>query len=304
MIQPCIVFMGSPDFAVPSLEVLAVRYPLLGVVTQPDRPAGRGRTLRLSAVKQVALRLGLPIAQPERLRDPEALTRLRSWSPDLIVVAAFGQILPQEVLDLPLFGCVNVHASLLPRWRGAAPIQAAILAGDAQAGVTIMKMDAGVDTGPILSQGAIPILPEDTAGNLFEKLSRLGADLLLETIPGYLSGKILPKPQPAAGATYAPLLTKEDGLLDSAQPAAALERHVRAFHPWPGAWIIWQDAHLKILRAHAAAVRVEAGRRLVHQGLPGISTADGLLVLDEVQPSGKKPMPGKDFLSGARDWAS
>jgi len=302
-IQARIVFMGSPDFAVPALEALAARYPILGVATQPDRPAGRGRTLGLPPVKLAAQALGLPVIQPERLGALEAMGQLHAWNPDLIVVAAFGQILRQEVLDLPRYGCINVHASLLPRWRGAAPIQTAILAGDAETGVSIMKMDQGVDTGPILSQRAIPISQEDTAGTLFEKLSRLGADLLLETLPGYLSGEIQPKPQPAEGATYAPMLKKEDGLLDFSQPAAALERRVRAFPPWPGAWITWHGSPLKIQRAHVVAVTAESGKHLVHQGLPAVGTADGLLVFDEVQPAGKKPMPGKAFLAGARDWS-
>jgi len=296
--------MGSPGFAVPALEALAARYPIFGVVTQPDRPAGRGRTLSPSAVKQAALRLGIPLIQPERLRFPEAMEQLRAWAPNLIVVAAFGQILRQDVLELPRFGCVNVHASLLPHWRGAAPIQAAILAGDAETGVTIMKMDAGVDTGPILSQRAIPITPMDTAGTLFDKLSHLGADLLLETLPVYLSGALQPKPQPTEGATYASMLKKEDGLLDFSQSAAALERRVRAFHPWPGAWVLWQDAPLKILRAHVATGHAGAGMRLTHQGQPALTAADGLLVLDEVQPAGKKPMPGKAFLTGTRAWAN
>ena len=294
--------MGSPDFAVPVLDALAARYPVVGVVTQPDRPAGRGGTLKPPAVKEAALRLGIPVIQPERLSAPEALEQLRAWAPDVIVVAAFGQILRAEVLNLPHYGCVNVHASLLPRWRGAAPIQAAILAGDTETGITIMKMDTGVDTGPILSQRAIPISPEDTAGTLFKKLARLGTDLLLETLPGYLSGEIPPRPQPAAGVTYAPMLKKEDGRLDFIQPAAALERRVRAFHPWPGAFILWKDAPLKVQRAHVAAARAEPGRRTIHQGLPAIGTADGLLILGEVQPAGKKPMNGKAFLAGVREW--
>ncbi len=188
--------MGSPEFALPTLRALAERYPVVGVVTQPDRPAGRGGTLKPPAVKQAALRLGLPVIQPEKLRQPEAMARLHAWAPDVIVVVAFGQILRPEVLDLPPFGCVNVHGSLLPRWRGAAPIQAAILAGDVETGITIMKMDAGVDTGPILSQRALPIAPDETGGSLFEKMSRLGAELLLETLPPYLAGELQPRPQP------------------------------------------------------------------------------------------------------------
>ena len=185
---PSTVFMGSPDLALPILQALAAHYPIVGVVTQPDRPAGRGQALTPPPVKVLAEKLALPVIQPRRLREPEAMERLRSWAPELIVVAAFGQILRPEVLDLPRYGCINVHASLLPRWRGAAPIQAAILHGDADTGVTIMKMDPGVDTGPLLSQRSLPISPQDTAASLSEKLSALGAELLLETLPAYLKG--------------------------------------------------------------------------------------------------------------------
>jgi methionyl-tRNA formyltransferase len=300
-----IVFMGSPDFAVPALEALAVHYPLVGVVTQPDRPAGRGGTLKPPAVKTAALRLGIPVIQPEKLRNPEAMTQLRAWAPDLIVVAAFGQILRPEVLDLPKYGCINIHGSLLPRGRGAAPIQAAILAGDTQTGITIMKMDPGVDTGPMLSQRAISISPQDTAGALFEKLAPLGAELLLETLPRYLSGELQPQPQPAEGATYVSMLKKEDGRLDFNQPAAALERRVRAFHPWPGTWFELNGAPVKVLRARAGAEKSPgAGIRLIFEGYPAIGTGEGLLVLEEIQPAGKKPMSGKAFLCGAHDWLS
>ena len=296
--------MGSPDFAVPCLEALAGSYPVVGVVTQPDRPAGRGGSLRPPAVKEAALRLGLPVIQPEKLRQPEALEQLARWAPDVIVVAAFGQILRPNVLDLPRYGCVNVHGSLLPRWRGAAPLQAAILAGDRETGITIMKMDPGVDTGPILSQRALPIAADETGGSLFVRMAQLGADLLLETLPRYLAGELGPRPQPEQGATYAPMLKKEDGLLDLTRPAVELERRVRAMHPWPGAYFVWQGQPVKVLRA---VLREQAspgaGRRLVVDGLPALGTGEGLLLLQEVQPAGKKPMPGKAFLAGARDWA-
>ena len=300
-----IVFMGSPDFAVPALEALSRQYPLAGVVTQPDRPAGRGGTLKPPAGKQAALRLGLPVIQPEKLRQPEALEQLRRWAPDLIVVAAFGQILRPDVLNLPGFGCINIHGSLLPRGRGAAPIQAALLAGDAQTGITIMKMDPGVDTGPMLSQRSIPVFPQDTAGTLFKKLAPLGAELLIETLPRYLSGELQPQPQPAEGVTYAPMLKKEDGRLDLSQPALALERRVRAFDPWPGTWLEWNGAPLKVLRARTVPGKNPGpSHRLILDGFPALGTGDGILMLDEVQPAGKKPMPGKAFLSGARDWPS
>ncbi len=301
--RPRIVFMGSPDFAIPTLEALARRYPLVGVVTQPDRPAGRGWNLRVPVVKEVALRLGIPVVQPEKLRLPEAMTQLQAWAPDLIVVAAFGQILRQEVLDLPRFGCINVHGSLLPRGRGAAPIQASILAGDLETGITIMKMDPGVDTGPILNQRALPIAPDDTAGTLLAKMASLGAELLLETLPPILSGDLIPRPQPEEGATYAPMLKKEDGLLDITRPANELERRVRAMNPWPGAYIDWKRVPLKVLRARVSGGKSPgAGFRLAVEGCPAIGTGQGILILNEVQPAGKKPMPGKAFLSGARDW--
>jgi len=295
-----IVFIGSPDFAVPSLRALVDVYPIVGVVTQPDREAGRGRTLVAPPVKNTALELGLPVMQPEKLRAPEAMAQLQAWAPDLIVVAAFGQILRPAVLDLPHYGCVNVHGSLLPRWRGAAPIQAAILAGDKETGITIIKMDSGVDTGPMLSQRAMPIKPDDTAGSLFERMSMLGAELLLETLPGYLDGLIQPKPQPEEGVTYAPMLKKEDGLLDFTRPAEELERRVRAFNPWPGAFFEWQGGLIKVHQAHAAEGRVELGVHLMHQKSPAIGTGAGILVLDIVQPAGKKAMEGKSFLAGTR----
>src|SRR5579859_1695891 len=192
-----VVFMGTPDFAVPSLRALldTLDLTVVGVVTQPDRPSGRGKTLQQSPVKQLAVASGIPVIQPEKLREPGAFAQLQDWQPDMIVVAAFGQILRQNVLDLPHFGCINVHASLLPRWRGAAPIQAAIRAGDSQTGITIMVMEAGLDTGPILSQQAIPILPDDTGQTLHDKLADLGGPLLTETLRGFVEGQIVPQPQ-------------------------------------------------------------------------------------------------------------
>jgi methionyl-tRNA formyltransferase len=312
------VFMGSPDFALPTLRQLVKHYPVVGVVTQPDKPAGRGRVMTPPPVKQLALELGLPVIQPGRIREPEAMAQLQAWQPDLIVVAAFGQILRPAVLDLPQYGCINVHASLLPRWRGAAPIQAAILHGDAETGVTIMCMDPGVDTGAVLSQRALPISPEDSAGTLGTKLAYLGADLLIDTLPGYLEGVIRPQPQNAGEPTYAPMLKKEEGLLDFSQSAPALARRVHAFNPWPGAYTLWDGQILKVHRAHAVITPIPLplgegegvrgigesipGVRVLYQNIPAIAAADGLLVLDEVQPAGKKRMPGKVFLQGARNW--
>ncbi len=253
-------------------------------------------------IKLTAIELGIPFIQPEKLRQPEALQQLQEWKPDLIVVAAFGQILRPNVLDLPHLGCINIHASLLPRHRGAAPIQAAILAGDSETGITIMKMDAGLDTGPMLRQRAIPITAQDTGGSLFEKLSTLGGDLLLETLSDYISGSLAPQTQPETGATYFGMIKKEHGLLDFSQTAGELERRVRAFSPWPGTYIQWNGAPLKIHKAHVLDGSGKIGAHLIVEGLPAIATDNGLLVLDEIQPAGKKPMPGKAFLAGTRDW--
>jgi methionyl-tRNA formyltransferase len=296
------VFMGSPEFAVPVLQALADQYPVSGVVTQPDKPAGRGMTLTPPPVKVAALEMDIPVIQPRRLKEPEAMYQIGLWSPDLIVVAAFGQILKPEVLDFPPYGCINVHASLLPRWRGAAPINAAILHGDAETGVTIMRMDPGIDTGPMLAKSITPIHPDDTAVTLSERLSRLGANLLMETLPGYLDGSIRLQPQSDEGATYASMLKKEDGLLDFQKPAQVLERQVRAFTPWPGAYTLWQGLMLKIHQAHTAPGTAEPGVPTAVGKLPAFGTSSGLLVLDEVQPAGKKPMPGEVFLNGARNW--
>src|SRR5215208_1929409 len=297
-----VVFMGSPDFSLPVLRALSNAYDVVGVVTQPDRASGRGRGLKAPAVKTLALELGIPVMQPEKLRQPEAMEQLQAWRPDLIVVAAFGQILKKDVLYLPRFGCINVHASLLPRWRGAAPINAAILHGDEETGITIMKMDVGLDTGPILSQRSTPLTRQDTAGSVFEKLSHLGADLLIETLPDYLTGKIEPVPQPEEGMTYAPMLKKEEGQLDFTRPAEELERRVRAFNPWPGAFMDFEGTLLKVHRVHVEAGEAQAGQRLVYREQPAVGAEGGLLVLDEVQPAGKKSMSGKSYLAGARQW--
>ncbi len=304
MLNPRIVFMGSPGFALPTLQALANHYPVVGVVTQPDRPAGRGRRLASPPVKTLAAELGIPVLQPKRLRsDQHAKEQIWAWKPDVIVVVAFGQILKSDILRSPPFGCLNVHASLLPRWRGVSPIQAAIRHGDSETGVTIMLMDEGIDTGPILAQRAIPITPQDTGGSLSEKLARLGAELLLETLPNYLNGNIIPKPQGESPTPYLSMLSKSDGELDFNQPADSLERLVRAYQPWPGTFTWWKGAPLKVLAAHPVkAASPGAGVQTIAEGKPAIGTCDGLLVLDQVQPAGKKPMSGEVFLRGARDW--
>jgi methionyl-tRNA formyltransferase len=299
-----LVFMGSPEFAIPTLRALVENYRVIGVVTQPDRPAGRGRSLKPPPIKTLADEMGIPIIQPVRLTDSEAKSQLKRWSPDLIVVAAFGQILKPEILTLPHHGCMNVHASLLPRWRGAAPIQAAILNGDAQTGTSIMLMDAGLDTGPIISQREIQITPADTAGSLSTRLSESGAELLIETLPAYLEGDLLPYPQDDTLATYAPMLKKAEGQLNFTHPAENLARRVRAFNPWPGTFMNWGHSRLKIHRAYSVKTpSTDVGQTVIHDGLPAVITGEGILVLVEVQPAGKNSMPGEVFLRGARGWA-
>jgi methionyl-tRNA formyltransferase len=298
-----IIFMGSPAFAIPSLDFLRKQYEICSVITQPDRPAGRGRSIRESAVKKLALSHNLPIAQPSSLRDEKILEQLSILESDLIVVAAFGQILPASILDLPKYGAINVHASLLPRWRGAAPIQAAILEGDERTGVTIMKMDPGLDTGPILSQNSVPIHRSETGGNLEERLAELGAKLLVETIPDYVIGEIVPSPQDDSAATYAPMLSKKDGQLDPAQTADRLARQVRAFEPWPTSFFFWQD--LRIVVRSALPHPLESGTIgdvLEIEGLPAITTSTGSLVLKRIQPAGKRVMGAADFLNGSPEF--
>ncbi|MCF6277676.1 MAG: methionyl-tRNA formyltransferase [Anaerolineales bacterium] len=301
--SPRILFMGSPDFAAVILRSLATKFHVVGVVTQPDRRAGRGRKTISPPVKIIADDLSIPTIQPRRVKDADAMDAIRRFAPGLIVVAAYGQILRPNLLQLPRYGCVNVHGSLLPRWRGAAPIQAAILAGDSKTGVTIMLMDEGIDTGEMLAKRALPIADDDTAETLFKKLAPLGAELLIETLPKYVNGEIQPRPQPEEGAIYAKMLKKEDGRLDFSQTAAELERRIRAFSPWPGTFLMWNGAPLKVHRAHVEDGQSPGvGSRLTLAGVPAIGTAEGILVLDQVQPAGKKSMTGKSFLAGGRNW--
>jgi methionyl-tRNA formyltransferase len=299
-----IVFMGTPDFAVPSLEALDGQQEVVGVVTQPDRRAGRGRKLIASPVKHVALERGLALFQPESLRQPEAVAHLADWHPDVIVVAAFGQILLPAVLALPPHGCINIHTSLLPRYRGAAPIPAAILAGEAVTGVTIMRMDDGLDTGPILAQAEWPVAPDDTTASLTAKLADLSAELLLDTLPGWLAGEIRAREQDDSLATYCGHITKEDGRLEWTRPAAYLDRQVRACHPWPGAYTTWQGQQLKVLRARPWSEwpgKGQPGQVVETESGIGVVTGQGLLLLVEVQPAGKRPMPAGAFARGQRD---
>lgn len=297
--------MGTPNFAIPALEALADAYHVVGVVTQPDRPAGRGRRTAPSPVKQVALERGLPLYQPRSLRAPEAVAQLAAWRPEVIVVAAFGQILRQDVLELPPYGCLNVHASLLPRWRGAAPVPAAILGGDKVTGVTIMRMDAGLDTGPILAQREELIRPDDTTGTLEGRLAQLGAALLMDTLPLYLAEELSPQSQPAEGATYASQLRKEDGRIDWTLPAVELDRQVRAFNPWPGAFTTWRGRRLKVLRAAPLPDwdrNAPPGTVFTLADGLAVAAGRGALRLEEVQLAGKRPMDIEAFLHGRRDF--
>ena len=296
--------MGSPEFAVPPLEALHSKFNVVGVVTQPDKPSGRGRKLTPPPVKTFAETHSVPYIQPQKLSSEAAYKQIEAWKPDLIVVTAYGKILRNNILSLPKYGCINVHASLLPRWRGAAPIQAAILHGDEKTGCTIMLMDEGLDTGPILTQIEEPIRPKDTTSTLAARLSTLGANLLVDTIPGFIEGKIKPKQQDNALATYAPMIKKSQGKIDTNQTAETIERQVRAYNPWPGTYIHLPNGKiLKIIEAHVASTSpTEAKQFSQINGFPAIATANGYLVLDIVQPAGKKAMRGDAYLRGSREW--
>jgi methionyl-tRNA formyltransferase len=300
-----IIFMGTPEFAVPSLRVLDEQFQVVAVVTQPDRPAGRGRKLAASPVKEKSLARGLEVLQPPTLRDPAAVQELADRQPDVMVVASFGQILEPAVLDLAPHGCLNLHGSLLPRYRGAAPIPAAILAGDEVTGVTLMRMDEGLDTGPIIAQARCTIGPHDTTASLTTRLAELSAELLVETLPGWLAGTIPARPQDDSSATYCEQLRKEDGRLDWSRAAAYLDRQVRACDPWPGTFTTWQGQRLKVLSARPLAGWSAGGEPgLVVDLEPGVGvvTGAGVLELLEVQLAGKKPMMVERFVPGQRDF--
>ncbi len=296
------IFMGSPGFAAEILRELAKHYEVCGVVTQPDKPAGRGKRITAPAVKDLALELGLEVIQPHKMKDPGVQDQLVSWGADFIVVAAFGKILRPNILNLTPFGCINVHASYLPRWRGAAPIQAAILHGDAQTGISIMKMDEGIDTGPILLQEYTAIKSDETTTSLTHKLAQVGRRLLPQALAGYLSGAIIPSPQRDENATYAPVINKDDGLLNFMDSADSLERKVRAFNEWPGAYMLLNGEILKVRRAKVIPGSGTPGVREIADGFPCVNTANGKLALLEVKPAGKNWMMGSDFLRGSRVW--
>ena len=296
-----IVFMGTPEFAVPSLKALLEAHDVVAVVTQPDRPAGRNRRLRQSPIKELAGAAGIPVFQPRRMREPEAAAKIAKYEADLQVVVAYGQILPQPVLDLAPQGTINVHASLLPRWRGAAPIQAAIRAGDVESGATIMLLDAGLDTGPILSARKLELASDETGQSLHDKLARLGADLLVATLPLYLAGAVTPRPQDDSLATYAPQIKKEQGRIDWSQPAAAIDRQVRAFTPWPGTYTYWNALTLKVLSGYASDGVAKPGQIVDRDGLLAIGTGDGLYLPTALQLAGKKRLAVVEFRNGYGD---
>lgn len=299
-----IVFAGSPEFAVPALErLVASSHQVVAVLTQPDRPAGRGRKLQAGPVKACALAHGLPLLQPASLRrDAGAREALRGLAPDLIVVVAYGLLLPPEVLAIPPRGCLNIHASLLPRWRGAAPIQAAVLAGDAQTGVALMRLEEGLDTGPVAAMQALDIGPADTAGELHDRLARLGADLLMAELDGILDGRARFVPQPATGVTHAPKITKAEAVIDWREPAVALDRRIRAFNPWPVAETRLEGLQLRcwLARPLAGGDRTAPPGRVLAAGADGIDvqTGDGVLRLLSVQLAGRQRVAAGVFANG------
>lgn len=299
--MPRIIFMGTPAFAVKSLEACLELGEVVAVVTQPDKPKGRGQALSVSPVKALALTKGLPVLQPVKLRGTSFAEELKALAPDVAVVTAYGKILPKDVLEVPAHGCVNVHASLLPRFRGAAPIQWAIASGDATTGVCLMKMDEGMDTGPVIARAECPIAPTDTSASLHDTLAALGGEVLRRALPPYLAGTLEPVAQATEGVVMAPMIKKEDGALDWRRPAVELERRLRAFTPWPGAFTTLDGALFKV---HAATVKAGSGApgTVLEAGATGIEVAcgEGSLLLTSVQLEGKRVMSAQEFLVGRK----
>ncbi len=298
-----IVFMGTPDFAAGALRALLdAGHAIVCVITQPDKPKGRGKTVSCSPVKELAVERGIPVLQPVKIKTPEATAALRHYDADLFVVAAFGQILSSEILRMPKYGCINIHASLLPKYRGAAPIQQAIIDGENVTGVTIMQMEEGLDTGDILTRREVPILPDDTGDSLHDKLMEAGAALVVETVPLIEQGMVRPQKQDAEKATYAGRLQKSMGKIDWSRDAASLARLVRGLHSWPGCYTTFRNRNLKVRAAsEAAGMDGEAPPgtviRVTKEAIE-VQTGRGSLVLHSVQPEGKKQMPVRDFLLG------
>lgn len=299
-----VVYMGTPDFAVPPLRALVkAGYEVVGAVTQPDKPKGRSKTLLPPPVKEEALKYNIPVYQPLKVREPEFLETLKNLAPDVIVVAAFGQIIPKAILDLPEFGCLNIHASLLPKYRGAAPIQQAVINGDKEAGVTIMKMGTGLDTGDMISQAAVLLTEDETGGSLFDRLSELGAELLIKTLPSVFDRTAVYESQPEESPTpYAGMITKQMGLLDFKKDAETLERLIRGLNPWPSAYAYLNGKTLKIWKADVEKRETEnkAPGTVIKADKNGVYVACGqdILILKEVQLEGKKRMDAASFLRG------
>ena len=296
-----IVFMGTPEFAVKSLEACLVLGEVVAVVTQPDKPRGRGQEVSFSPVKALAVARGLPVLQPVKVKGTTFGDELRALHADVAVVTAYGKILPRDVLDAPRLGCVNVHASLLPRFRGAAPIQWALAEGDAKTGVCMMRMDEGMDTGPVLDRAELAIGPGDTSASLHDALALLGGEVLRRALPRYLAGELVAVPQASEGVVPAPMIRKEDGQLDFTRPAVVLERRLRAFTPWPGAFTRFEGGLLKVQGATVGAGQGAPGTvlRADASGLE-VACGEGTLVLTIVQPEGKRAMAVKDFLQGRK----
>ncbi len=304
-----IIFLGTPEFAVPSLEALINGgYQVAAAYTQPDRKAGRGQQVASSPVKQLALSHGLDVVQIDRFKVAGTVEKLAALAPDLIVVAAFGLLLPPEVLNLPKFGCLNVHPSLLPRHRGASPITAAILQGDEVTGVTIMLLDAGMDTGPILNQREVAITDEDTTGSLGTKLAQVGAQLLMETLPAWIEGRVKPRPQDQSGASYSKMIKKEDGEIDWRLPAKEIWWRVRAFDPWPGCYARWHDKRLKLVKVFPLhGEKSDEPGKVIALPPPapvsvGVETGDGVLGLVRLKLEGKRELSADEFVRGQRDF--
>lgn len=299
-----VVYMGTPDFAVPPLRALVkAGYEVVGVVTQPDKPKGRSKTLLPPPVKEEALKYNIPVYQPLKVREPEFMETLKSLAPDVIVVAAFGQIIPKAILDLPEFGCLNIHASLLPKYRGAAPIQQAVINGDKEAGVTIMKMGTGLDTGDMISRASVLLAEDETGGSLFDRLSELGAELLVKTLPSVFDGTAVYEPQPEESPTpYAGMITKQMGLLDFQKDAETLERLICGLNPWPSAYTYLNGKTLKIWKAAVenSGSEPENPGTIIKADKDGIHVVCGqdILILQEVQLEGKKRMDAAAFLRG------
>jgi methionyl-tRNA formyltransferase len=299
MSSPRIIFMGTPEFAVDSLQACLDLGEVVAVVTQPDKPKGRGKVAAAPPVKRVSIQRGIPVLQPRQLRDAAFVDAVRRLSPDVGIVAAYGKILPRELLDVPPHGLVNVHASLLPRFRGAAPIQWAIASGDEKTGVCLMRIEEGLDTGPILACAEVQIGPEETSGSLHRVLAKISGELIRKYLPAYLDGELRPMPQSHAGVVLAPMLKKQDGLLDFRKGAVELERRVRAFWPWPGTFTHCRGKVLKVLRARVGAGAGSPGTVLSvgHQGIE-VACGAGSLRLLQVQPEGKRAMSAAEFVAG------